>query len=153
MSILAVVLAACGTTGASTPESTATPPPSASPDPSTAPSESPDTSVEVDGTLTMVDGVSVGGPGGSIADALDSGLTEPMLVNGVIYKDTDGTIYLAASVTDAAAPTFGGPVLEVVNYPDSPADWDMENAELLGLQEANGVIFNDNAQLYGVVAP
>ena len=29
----------------------------------------------------------------------------------------------------------------------------MENAELLGLQEANGVIFNDNAQLYGVVAP
>lgn len=110
-------------------------------------------SVEVDGTLTMADGVSVGGPGGSIADALASGMTEPMLVNGVIYKDTDGKIYLATSVTDAAVPAFGGPILEVVNYPDSPADWDMENAELLGLQEANGVIFNDNAQLYGVVAP
>ena len=101
----------------------------------------------------MVDGVSVGGPGGSIADALESGTTEPMLVNGAIYKDTNGTIYLATSVTDEAEPTFGGPILEVVNYPDSPADWDMENAELLGLQEANGVIFTDNAQLYGVVAP
>ena len=136
LTALAVVLAACGATAGSPTESTPSPSPP-----------------ELAGTITIVDGVAAGGPGGSIADALASDSTEPMLVNGVIYQDPDGTIYLADSVTNAVAPTFGGPILEVVNYPENPADWDMDNAEQLGLQEAHGVIYRENAQLFGVVYP
>ena len=136
LSVLAVVLAACGATAGSPSESTPSPSP-----------------FELTGTITMVDGVAAGGPGVSIADALAAGSAEPLLVNGVIYKDPDGTIYLADSVTDPAVPTFGRPILEVENYPDNPPDWDMDNAEQLGLQEAYGVIFSENAQLFGVVYP
>ena len=148
LSLLAVVLAACGTTAGTPAEST--PPSSAPSDP---PSESPDATPEVDGTITFVDGVAVGGSGGSIANALAAGSDEPMLVNGVFYMDTDGNLYLADSLTDASVPTFGGPILEVLNYPDSPDTWDMANAEVTGLQEANGVRYFENNQLFGVVAP
>ena len=149
-----MVLAACGTAATPSPEPSEPAPstptePSATP--SVAPSEEPDATIEVDGTITFVGGASVGGPGGSIADALAMGMTEPMLVNGVLFRDTDGTIYLADSVTDATEPTFGGPILEVLEYPDSADMWDMANAELTGLQEANGVLFLENNQLYGVV--
>jgi hypothetical protein len=147
LSVLAVIVAACGTTAGTPAESTPSAPSSQ------APSMSPDASPELAGTITIVNAGAVDGPGESIADALAAARTEPTLVNGVIYKDTDGTIYLADSLTDAAAPTFGDPTLEVLDYPDNEADWDMANADLIGLQEANGVVFRENAQLYGVVAP
>ena len=88
LSVLVVILAACGTTASTSPEPSA--PPSSSPaepssSPSEAPSEEPDASPDVVGTITMVDGVSVGGPGGSIAEALAANMPEPMLVNGVFY--------------------------------------------------------------------
>jgi hypothetical protein len=47
----------------------------------------------------------------------------------------------------------GDPILEVLNYPDNQEEWDMANADLIGLQEANGVRFREDAQLFGVVAP
>jgi hypothetical protein len=153
LSILVVVLAACATATAPTPEPSA-PQPSSPSEPSTTPSpsaETPEASPEIVGTITMVDGVVVGGPGGSIADALASGITDPMLVNGVLFMDADGTIYLASTLTDPAAPSFGGPMLEVVGYPENTADWDMANADVTGLQEANGIRFFETAQLYGVV--
>ena len=160
LSVLVVVLAACGTTVAGSPEPStpvATPAeptvaPSQAPSeaPSQAPSEEP-ASPDVVGTLTMVDGVAVGGPGGSIAESLASGITDPMLVNGVLFMADDGTIYLASEITDAAAPTFGGPTLEVIGYPENAPEWDPANANLTGLQEVNGVLFFDPAQLFGVV--
>ena len=105
------------------------------------------------GTITVVQDVSVSGPGGSIADALGAGSTEPYLVNGVIFKDVDGTIYLATSLADAAVPAFGDPILEVLNYYEGGSEWDMQYADLIGLQEANGVLFREGAQIFGVVAP
>ncbi len=101
----------------------------------------------------MVDGVTVSGPGGSIADALASGITEPYLVNGVLFNDGSGTLYLASSITDAEAPTFGGPMLEVINYPEGGAEWDPAHAADTGLQEANGVLFFADSHLFGVVEP
>jgi hypothetical protein len=75
-----------------------------------------------------------------------------MLVNGTLFRDSDGTIYLADSVTDPATPTFGDPILAVAGYTEAAGEWDMANAELLGLVEANGVVYRE-VQLYGVVAP
>lgn len=119
---------------------------------SATPSEPLEASVETAGTITVVEGGAVGGPGGSVAEALTMGMTEPMLVNGVLFKGSDGIIYLANSVTDPATPTFGDPILEVAHYTETEGEWDMANAELLGLQEANGVVYRE-VQLYGVVAP
>ena len=91
------------------------------------------------------------GPGGTIQEALDAGSSGelPNLVNGVLFLDTDGTIYLATAVSDESVPTFEGPMLEVLNMDNTGDSWDMANAELLGLEEANGIVFNQNAQVLG----
>ncbi len=150
-----LVLAACGTTvGAPTP------PPTASPDPSVAPSEEPvapsepaDEERQVDGTITVAQ-MAFSGPGASIQEALDAGPSDdlPTLVNGVLFLDTDGAIYLATSVSDTTAPTFDGPMLLVLGMPNDGPSWDMANAELVNLQEAGGIIFKDDAQVLGFLA-
>ena len=106
------------------------------------------------GTITVAE-MAFSGPGGTIQEALDNGPTGdevPTLVNGVLFRDTDGTIYLASSVSDTAAPTFEGPMVEVLNIENDGDSWDMANAELLGLEEANGIVFNQNAQVLGFLA-
>ncbi len=149
---VAMLLTACGeivsTTFQNVGETLDSPPQSVS----TTPSEPLEGSVETAGTISVVEGGAVGGPGSSVAEALTMGMTEPMLVNGVLFKGSDGTIYLADSVTDPATPTFGDPILEVMHYTETEGEWDMANAELLGLQEANGVVYRE-VQLYGIVAP
>lgn len=161
-SILAIVLAACGVaTGAPAseapaPSEPATPSvqPSVEPtvEPSIAPSEAPaDEEREIAGTITVAE-MAFSGPGGTIEEALAAGPTGdelPTLVRGVLFRDTDGTIYLASAVSDPAAPTFEGPMLEVLNTPNDGDSWDMANAELLGLEEANGIVFNRAAQVLG----
>ncbi len=154
LSIVAVV-AACGTSTGSSPEPSPTPTPTVSPDPTTAPSEAPSESPaagerEVAGTITVFEGA-FSGPGGTIQDALDNGPSGefPSLVNGVLFLDTDGKVYLATSVSDTDVPTFEGPMLEVLNTPNDGESWDMANAELLGLQEANGIVFNPESQVLG----
>src|SRR3990170_462019 len=87
-SALAIVLAACGTAAATPPETASPPPASPTPPPSEAP-EAPE-APEVVGTIAVTGGAAVMGPGGSISDAIASGITDPMLVNGVLYMDTDG---------------------------------------------------------------
>jgi len=92
------------------------------------------------------------GPGGTIAEALANGPTGdeiPTLVNGVLFRDTDGTIYLATSVSDASVPTFDGPMLKVLNMPNDGPGWDLAHAADTGLEEANGILFMENAQVLG----
>jgi hypothetical protein len=151
-----LVLAACGTTvGAPTAQ------PTTSPDPSVAPSEQPADPSEpageertVDGTLTVAE-MAFSGPGATIQEALDAGPTGdelPTLVNGVLFRDTDGAIYLATSVSDADAPTFDGPMLLVLGMDNEGPSWDMANAEIINLTEANGIVFKDDAQVLGFLA-
>lgn len=119
--------------------------------PTEAPSEAPaDEARDVAGTITVAE-AAFSGPGATIQEALNNGASGeyPTLVNGVIFRDTDGTIYLASSISDATTPTFEGPMLEVLNAPNDGASWDMANAELLGLEEANGIVFNRNVQVLG----
>ena len=148
--LILVVVAACSSTVAA--PTSETPTPTAPADPTVAPSEEPADEVEVDGTITVAPGVA-DGLGGSVEDALAAAMTQPVLVNGVIFRDADGKIFLATSLTDATAPTFGGPILAVENYPDNTAEWDMATGELIGLQEANGILFREGAQVFGVVTP
>ena len=155
ISILAIVLAACAaTTGTPTSEAAAPSEPAApSVEPSMAPSEAPaDEEREVAGILTVADGMAFSGPGATVQEALDLGPTgdvDPTLVNGVLFRDTDGTIYLASGVSDTSVPTFEGPMLEVLNMDNEGSSWDMANAELLGLEEADGIVFLQDAQVLG----
>lgn len=173
LAITTTLLAACGTTSAtSTTDKTgaqATPPPADSAAPSVEPSEAPAESAapsvepsaapaesasaerEVAGTITVAEGMAFSGPGGTIQEALDIGPTGeyPTLVNGVLFRDTDGRVYLATAVSDATEPIFEGPMLLVLDYPDDGSSWDMANAALLGLEEANGIVFNPNSQILG----
>jgi hypothetical protein len=152
---MTTVLAACGTTAdapaSPTPEPTEPATPSVEP---SAPAESPADEPgerEVAGTITLAKGMIFSGPGGTIQEALDIGPTgeDPTLVNGVIFRDTDGRIYLATSVSDATVPTFDAPMLEVLGMDNTGDDWDMANADLIGIEEANGIVFNRNAQILG----
>ena len=176
LTILVVVLAACSTTiGApaseapapSEPASPSVQPsvqpsvkpsvkPSVEPsvEPSVAPSVAPEpvaVAHDVAGTITVAEGMAFSGPGGTIQEVLDLGDSGeyPTLANGVLFRDTDGKIYLATAVSDVSAPTFDGPMLEVIGLRSEGPDWDMANAELLLLEEANGIIFRQNSQILG----
>ena len=157
LATMATILAACGAaTGApvsEAPEPTQPATPSVEPtvEPTPEPIETPVAEErEVAGTITLAEGMAFSGPGGTIQKTLDIGPSvHPALVNGVLFRDTDGTIYLATSVSDVSAPSFDGPMLEVLNMDNTGESWDMANAELLGLEEANGIVFNLNAQILG----
>ena len=156
LATMTTLLAACGTTTAA-PESQApepTQPATPSVEPSEAPVESPAEAPaeerEVDGIITIADGMAFSGPGTTIQKTLEIGPSvHPALVNGVLFRDTDGQTYLATSVSDVTAPTFDGPMLLVLNMDNTGPSWDMANAELLGLEEADGIVFNQNAQILG----
>ena len=152
LTITTILVAACGTSAGSPASQSADPTQPASPsvEPSETPAESPTDEREVAGTITVAE-MAFSGPGGTVQEALDAGSSDeyPNLVNGVLFLDTDGTIYLATSLSDASVPTFDGPMLEVLNMDNTGESWDMANAELLGLEEANGIVFNENAQVLG----
>jgi hypothetical protein len=171
LSIVAIVLAACGTTiGAPAseppaPSQPATPVVVPSEEPTAVPSVEPsvepsepaapaDEERDVDGILTVYPGTWSGPGGMSIQDALDAGPTGPdmpTVVNGVLFRDTDGRIFLATSVSDVAVPTFDGPMLEVLDYPNDGDMWDMANAEMLNLEEANGIVFRQDTDILGTL--
>jgi hypothetical protein len=158
LSILALVLAACGQTAdapaSETPEPSQPTAPSQAPtDPPEAPSEEPEADArDVAGTITVAQ-MAFSGPGGTIQEALDTAPDGdlPSLVNGVLFRDTDGSIYLATSVSDTSAPNFDGPMLQVLEMDADGPSWDMANAEMLGLEEANGIVFKQDAQVLGFV--
>ena len=167
LSILVIVLAACSATiGAPASEApVASEPAAPSVEPSVAPSVAPsvqpsvapsvapepaDEPREVAGTITLFEGT-WSGPGATIQEVLDLGDSGeyPTLANGVLFRDTDGKIYLASAVSDVSAPTFDGPMLEVIGLRNEGPEWDMANAELLLLEEANGIIFRQDSQILG----
>ena len=156
---LAIVLVACGTTpGASDPGSSvgasSTPLPSVptSHPPSDGPSDEPEPSPTPAGTLTIV-GAAVDGPGTPLAEALQGSLAEPVFVNGVIFLDIEGNVWFADSLVDASVPTFGDVRVRVEGFPNDGPTWDMDDPNVVGLQEANGILFKEDAQLYGTVTP
>ena len=159
---LVIILAACGTTGAPTESDAPRPSQPATPSvaPSDAPSQEPEAPSEAPeaeeretaGTITMAE-AAFSGPGATIQEAIDAGPQGdlPTLVRGVLFRDTDGRMYIASGLSDAGTPSFDGPMLEVLNMDNDGESWDMANAELLGLQEANGIVFVEDAQVLGTL--
>ena len=92
------------------------------------------------------------GPGTPLTDVLAGDLSQPVFVTGTLFMDTDGQLYFADSVTDASVPTFGDTRLEVTNYPTSGPTWDMDDADITGLQEVNGILFFEDTKLYGTIS-
>jgi hypothetical protein len=159
LAAMTTLLVACGTTPAADPTAAPTdsPPPSASVAPSEAAAESPEASASADespepvGTLTVADGAVADGPGADLVDAIGAQLSEPTLVNGTVFLDEDGQVWLTDSVEDASVPTFGDLRVRIENYPTDGPTWDMDAADITGLQEANGIRFYEDTQLFGTL--
>lgn len=106
------------------------------------------------GTFTVVDlGGPVDGPGISLAEAIANTDGEPKLVAGVLLMDLDGVIWLCEEITDSSPPACAEPRLRVVNYPEGGAEWNLEDADITGLQEESGVLWFEGNRLYGEVQP
>jgi hypothetical protein len=128
--LVALALAGCGGTGGS--------PPPASDDPA-----SPEPPSVGDGTLTVEPG-SAGGPGISIDEALASAGSEPLLVNGALFVDGEGTMLLCSAIAESFPPQCAGTRLEVTG---------LDITSIPGVQEANGVRWVEQVQLFGTVSP
>jgi hypothetical protein len=161
---ISALLVACGTSQVASPSASDTPSPSVAPSQApesqapTEPSATPEPTnqgAEVpSGTLTVADGLIVDGPGEPLGVALATrDLTEPVFVNGVLFLDEDGTLWMADEIVDPSVPTFSDVRVRVANYPTDGPTWDMASAELTGLQEVNGIRFYEETQLYGTVTP
>ena len=121
--------------------------------PTTTPAERPSADDAV-GTFTVVDaGGPLDGPGISLAEAIANTDGEPKLVAGVLLMDLDGVIWLCEELTDTSPPACGEPRLRVVNYPEGGAEWNLEDAEITGLQEEDGVLWFEGNRIYGEVQP
>ena len=106
------------------------------------------------GTFTVVNaGGPLDGPGISLADAIANADGEPKLVAGVLLMDLDGVVWLCEEITDSSPPDCGEPRLRVANYPEGGAEWNLEDAEITGLQEEGGVLWFEGHRLYGEVQP
>lgn len=147
MMLLAALLAGCGTIVSQTfidvGDSLPTPTPDESP-----------SAEETAGTFMVVDlGGPVDGPGISLAEAIANADGEPKLVAGVLLMDRDGVIWLCEEIADSSPPECGEPRLRVENYPEGGAEWNVEDAEITGLQEEDGVLWFEDNRLYGEVQP
>ena len=122
---------------------------------SAAPSEAASSTAELpSGTITLAEGAAVDGPGVSIPEALETAGAEPVLVNGILLQDTEGTIWLCESLSDATPRACADSQLRIENWPeDDTATLDPANADDTGLQEEDGVVWIEDYQAYGVVSP
>jgi hypothetical protein len=126
----ALLLAACGGSGGSTP-------PASNDDGSPAPAP------VAGGTLHVEPGTA-GGPGISIDAALAGAGSEPLLVNGALFVDAEGTMLLCSAIAESFPPQCGGTRLQVTG---------LDISSIPGVQEANGVQWVEQVQLLGTVAP
>jgi hypothetical protein len=125
---LALFLAACA--GPETPSSA---------EPTASPSAA--GGQDADGTLRLADG-SAGGPGITIEEAIAQAGSEPLLVNGALFIDAAGSARLCSAIAESFPPQCGGTRLLVSG---------LDPAAIPDLQEANGVRWAEQVQLFGTV--
>jgi len=105
----------------------------------------PDTGVkggDADGILQIAQGVG-DGPGISIDDAIGQAGTGPLLINGSLFIDRDGSGLLCSAIAESFPPQCGGTRLRVR---------DLDLSSVPNLEEANGVRWAEAIQLLGTVA-
>jgi hypothetical protein len=109
-------------------------------------------------TLTLVNGAVADGPGKSVSAAIASAGDEPQLVNGILLKDTEGTVWLCDLLLESSPPQCAPPRLLVENYPEDHVVIDGQDFYSAFArdqpeppQEADGVRWVVGQQLLGVV--
>jgi hypothetical protein len=129
-----------------------TPSPTSGATPTSAPSPTSGawtTSGQPDATLTLGDFGQADGPGLSVKDSIAKSGVEPLLVNGILLKAADGTIWLCLALATSAPPRCAEPRLLVKNWVQAPDDQTFVSGE--GLHDAAGVRWIERMQLFGVV--
>jgi hypothetical protein len=106
-----------------------------------------------DGSIELENEFAAGGSGLSVAEALESAVSQPVLVNGFLVRDADGGIWFCDELGDVEPPACGHPALWVTNFPADEAVFEPENARAVGAQTEGGVTWISNQQLFGVVHP
>jgi hypothetical protein len=151
--LLAAAVAACGGGSPSTvPSSVANAAPSASLDP-TPPTVPGATATPVpDGrataTITVEQGVEADGPGASVRDAIANAAIGPQLVNGILLREVDGTVWLCEVLLTSSPAQCAEPRLRVENRPEDEAF-----VQGGGLHEADGIRWVERVQICGTVRP
>lgn len=100
-------------------------------------------------TITLEPGVEADGPGESISVALVNADIGPQLVNGILLRAVDGAVWLCEVVLTSSPPQCAEPRLLVTNR--AQVDSAFGNGE--PFQEADGVRWVENVQLFGIVRP
>ncbi len=100
-------------------------------------------------TLTLGAFGNADGPGLSVSDALASSGPAPLLVNGVLLKTGDGTVWLCEVLQQSSPPQCAEPRLLVRNM--APGDQTFVGGQ--GLHVADGVRWLERVQLFGMVGP
>jgi hypothetical protein len=90
------------------------------------------------------------GPGGSVSDAIANAGIGPQLVNGILLRAVDGTVWLCEVLLISSPPQCAEPRLLVVEN-RAPEDQTFVNGERL--HEADGVRWVENVQVFGTVRP
>jgi hypothetical protein len=142
ITLIAAATAACG---AGAPSAVSSAMPSAVPSPTPT---VPTPSGEASATLTLASG-NADGPGISVSDAIGNSGVEPLLVNGILLKKADGTVWLCEVLLTSSPPQCAEPRLLVEHW--APEDQTFVNGA--GLHEADGVRWVEHVQLFGVVRP
>jgi hypothetical protein len=117
------------------------------PTPTAVRSASPPSGVSSAATLTLGDFGDADGPGISVSDAIAYVGGEPLLVNGILLRTADGTVWLCEVLQNSSPPQCSEPGLHVVHWP--PEDQTFVNGD--GLHVAGDVRWVDHVQLFGVV--
>lgn len=94
-----------------------------------------------DGILTVTAGTA-SGPGISIADAVNQAGQEPLLINGALFVNADGTVLLCDAIAESFPPQCGGTRLDVRG---------LDLSGVPDLQEANGVRWAEQGQVLGTL--
>ena len=141
--LIAAAAAACGV-GAPSQAPSAIPNAASSPNPSSL-----TVSGETIATLTLGNFGEADGPGESVRDAIAHAGVEPRLVNGILLRQVDGTVWLCEALLQASPPDCAAPRVLVKNW----LSGDQTFATGQGAHEANGVRWVEKVQLFGVVRP
>ena len=100
-------------------------------------------------TITLGAFGNADGPGNSVSDAIANAGLGKQLVNGILLKETDGTIWLCEMLLGSSPEQCAEPRLLVEN--SDPAVQTFDAAD--GAHIVDGVRWLDRVQLFGVVDP
>ena len=113
----------------------------------------PSTPPGADGSIELVSEFVGGGDGISVGEAIDVASSHPVLVDGIVLRDTEGTIWYCDRLVDDSPPRCSDPQLLVLNFPTDPDLFDPAVAETVGATTRDGITWFEGHQLFGIVHP